>query len=107
TIITDHHAIPPECTPKSAIAVLNQTQQGCNYPDKAIAGCMVSWLFMAALRRKYLQNNKMISQSYGLINLLDFVAIGTVADCVSIATIHNNRIVTKFGIEQLKNNQRL
>ncbi|ABO47292.1 single-stranded-DNA-specific exonuclease RecJ [Francisella tularensis] len=107
TIITDHHAIPPEGTPKSAIAVLNPTQQGCNYPDKAIAGCMVAWLFMAALRRKYLQNNKMISQSYGLSNLLDFVAIGTVADCVSMATSHNNRIVTKFGIEQLKNNQRL
>lgn len=49
----------------------------------------------------------MISQSYGLSNLLDFVAIGTVADCVSMATSHNNRIVTKFGIEQLKNNQRL
>lgn len=107
TIITDHHAIPPEGTPQSAIAVLNPTQQGCNYPDKAIAGCMVAWLFMAALRRKYLQNNKMISQSYGLSNLLDFVAIGTVADCVSMATSHNNRIVTKFGIEQLKNNQRL
>ncbi|MBK2110738.1 single-stranded-DNA-specific exonuclease RecJ [Francisella tularensis subsp. novicida FSC159] len=107
TIVTDHHAIPPEGTPKSAIAVLNPTQQGCNYPDKAIAGCMVAWLFMAALRRKYLQNSKMISQSYGLSNLLDFVAIGTVADCVSMATSHNNRIVTKFGIEQLKNNQRL
>ncbi|AEB28368.1 single-stranded-DNA-specific exonuclease RecJ [Francisella hispaniensis] len=107
TIVTDHHAIPPEGAPKSAIAVLNPNQQGCNYPDKAIAGCMVAWLFMAALRRKYLQNNKAISQTYGLSNLLDFVAIGTVADCVSMATSHNNRIVTKFGIEQLKNNQRL
>ena len=106
-IVTDHHAIPPEGAPKSAIAVLNPTQQDCNYPDKAIAGCMVAWLFMAALRRKYLQNNKVISQTYGLINLLDFVAIGTVADCVSMATSHNNRIVTKFGIDQLKNNQRL
>ncbi|APC91959.1 MULTISPECIES: single-stranded-DNA-specific exonuclease RecJ [Francisella] len=107
TIVTDHHAIPPEGAPKSAIAVLNPSQQGCNYPDKAIAGCMVAWLFMAALRRKYLQNNKAISQTYGLSNLLDFVAIGTVADCVSMATSHNNRIVTKIGIEQLKNNQRL
>lgn len=57
-IVTDHHAIPPDGPPKSAIAVLNPTQQDCNYPDKAIAGCMVAWLFMAALRRKYLQNNK-------------------------------------------------
>ncbi|MDE4951222.1 single-stranded-DNA-specific exonuclease RecJ, partial [Francisella tularensis subsp. holarctica] len=77
---TDHHAIPPEGTPKSAIAVLNPTQQGCNKPDKAIAGCMVAWLFMAALRIKYMQNKKMIYQTNCLSNMLYFVAIGTVAD---------------------------
>lgn len=44
TIVTDHHGIPPEGAPKSAVAVLNPTQDGCNYPDKAIAGCMVAWL---------------------------------------------------------------
>lgn len=107
TIVTDHHGIPPEGAPKSAVAVLNPTQDGCAYPDKAIAGCMVAWLFMAALRRKYIQNNKEISKSYGLSNLLDFVAIGTVADCVSMANSHNNRIVTKFGLRQLKENNRL
>ncbi|API86372.1 single-stranded-DNA-specific exonuclease RecJ [Francisella uliginis] len=107
TIVTDHHGIPPEGAPKSAIAVLNPTQNGCNYPDKAIAGCMVAWLFMAALRRKYIQNNKPVSKSYGLSNLLDFVAIGTVADCVSMANSYNNRIVTKLGIQQLKENDRL
>jgi single-stranded-DNA-specific exonuclease len=57
TIITDHHGIPPDGVPKSAVAVLNPVQQGCNYPDKAIAGCMVAWLFMAALRRHFIQNN--------------------------------------------------
>lgn len=107
TIVTDHHGIPTEGAPKSAIAVLNPTQDGCNYPDKAIAGCMVAWLFMAALRRKYIENNKPVSKSYGLSNLLDFVAIGTVADCVSMASSYNNRIVTKLGLEQLKENDRL
>ncbi|MED7789141.1 single-stranded-DNA-specific exonuclease RecJ [Francisella sp. 19X1-34] len=107
TIVTDHHGIPPEGAPKSAVAVLNPTQDGCNYPDKAIAGCMVAWLFMAALRRKYIQNNKAVSKSYGLSNLLDFVAIGTVADCVSMANSYNNRIVIKLGIQQLKENDRL
>ncbi|MDE4970167.1 single-stranded-DNA-specific exonuclease RecJ, partial [Francisella tularensis subsp. holarctica] len=42
-----------------------------------------------------------------LSNLLVFVSIGTVAVCVSMATSHNNSFVTKFVIEQLKNNQRL
>lgn len=107
TIVTDHHGIPPEGTPKSAVAVLNPTQADCNYPDKAIAGCMVAWLFMAALRRKFIENNQPLSTSYGLSNLFDLVAIGTVADCVSMANSHNNRIVTKLGIEQLKQSNRV
>ncbi len=107
TIVTDHHGIPPEGTPKSAVGVLNPTQADCNYPDKAIAGCMVAWLFMAALRRKFIENNKPLSKNYGLSNLFDLVAIGTVADCVSMANSHNNRIVTKLGIEQLKQSNRV
>ena len=107
TIVTDHHGIPPEGTPKSAVAVLNPTEADCNYPDKAIAGCMVAWLFMAALRRKFIENNQPLSTSYGLSNLFDLVAIGTVADCVSMANSHNNRIVTKLGIEQLKQSNRV
>ncbi|MFT4693628.1 MAG: single-stranded-DNA-specific exonuclease [Francisella sp.] len=107
TIVTDHHGIPPEGTPKSAVAVLNPTQADCNYPDKAIAGCMVAWLFMAALRRKFIESNQPLSASYGLSNLFDLVAIGTVADCVSMANSHNNRIVTKLGIEQLKQSNRV
>ena len=107
TIVTDHHGIPPEGTPKSAVAVLNPTQDDCNYPDKAIAGCMVAWLFMAALRRKFIENNQPLSTTYGLSNLFDLVAIGTVADCVSMANSHNNRIVTRLGIEQLKQSNRV
>ncbi len=59
--------------------MLNPTQADCNYPDKAIAGCMVV-TFMAALRRKFIENNQSLSTSYGLSNLFDLVAIGTVAD---------------------------
>lgn len=106
TIVTDHHAIPPEGVPKSAVAVLNPTQEGCEFPDKSIAGCYVAWLFMAALRRKFIEENREMSKTYSLTELLDFVAIGTVADCVSMANSFNNRIITKLGIEQLKKNNR-
>ena len=106
TIVTDHHAIPAEGVPKSAIAVINPTQSGCKYPDKYIAGCFVAWLFMAGLRRKFIQNNKPLLSQCSLTELLDFAAIGTVADCVSMAKSFNNRIVTKAGIEQLKSNFR-
>ncbi|AXA34182.1 single-stranded-DNA-specific exonuclease RecJ [Francisella adeliensis] len=107
TIVTDHHGIPPEGSPKSAVAVLNPTQTDCNYPDKFIAGCMVAWLFMAALRRKFIQENIPILTGFALSNLFDLVAIGTVADCVSMANSHNNRIVTKLGLKQLEKSDRI
>lgn len=107
TIVTDHHAIPTTGVPESAVAVINPTQEGCNYPDKLIAGCMVAWLFMGALRRKCIEESYQLSNQTSLINLLDFVAIGTVADCVSMANSPNNRIVIRNGIEQLRNNDRL
>ena len=106
TIVTDHHGLPPEGAPKSAVAVINPSQDDCDYPDKSIAGCMVAWLLMAALRRKFILNNIAISTNYGLKELFDFVAIGTVADCVSMADSHNNRIVTKIGMSLLKDNDR-
>ena len=106
TIVTDHHSVPLEGAPKSAIAVLNPNQLNCHYPDKSIAGCMVAWLFMAALRRKFIENSKKLGDSYSLSDLLDLVAVGTVADCVSMANSHNNRIVTKLGIEKLRHNNR-
>ena len=106
TIVTDHHTIPENGVPKSAYAVINPIQKGCNYPDKYIAGCFVAWLFMAGLRRKFIQENKKISSSYSLVNLLDFVAVGTIADCVSMAKSFNNRIVTTLGIQQIKKNNR-
>ena len=106
TIVTDHHAIPENGVPKSAYAVINPIQKDCNYSDKYIAGCFIAWLFMAGLRRKFIQENKRISLSYSLVNLLDFVAVGTIADCVSMAKSFNNRIVTTLGIQQIKKNNR-
>ncbi|MGD2006529.1 MAG: DHH family phosphoesterase, partial [Pseudomonadales bacterium] len=51
-IVGDHHAIPSEGIPSSALAVVNPTRADCDYPDSSIAGVMVSWLIMSALRAK-------------------------------------------------------
>jgi len=37
--------------PASAWAVVNPNRAECLYPDKAIAGCMVSWLVMSFLSK--------------------------------------------------------
>lgn len=104
-IVTDHHEIPIEGIPKSAIAVINPTRQDCNYPDRFIAGCMVAWLLMAALRAALLRSgySKDLPKLGGI---LDFVAVGTIADCVSIAKSRNNRIVVNAGLQLISQYKR-
>lgn len=104
-IVTDHHEIPSDGIPKSAYAVLNPTRNDCAYQDTYIAGCMVAWLLMTVVRKELISLNYLSSDAPSLGKLLDYVAVGTVADCVSIARSINNRIVIYFGIkliEQLK-----
>lgn len=104
-IVTDHHEIPVDGIPKSAVAVLNPTRPDCQYPDRFVAGCMVAWLFMAALRQALL-DNKIVQQIPKLGELLDFVAVGTIADCVSIAKSKNNRIVVMRGMQLIQQAKR-
>ena len=96
-IVTDHHAIPLEGVPKSAFCTVNPTQKECKYPSKVIAGCMVSWLVMCSLRNNLVSKNILSSGSPKLGGLLDFAALGTVADAVSLAC-PVNRAVVRSGL---------
>lgn len=99
-IVTDHHEIPSEGIPQSAYAVLNPTRADCDYTDNGIAGCMVAWLLMTGVRNKLASLKNVIIPS--LSGLLDFVACGTVADCVSMANSVNNRAVVKYGMQLIQ-----
>ncbi len=98
-IVTDHHEIPVEGVPKSAYACLNPTREDCGYEDPYIAGCMVAWLLMAATRKKLIELHYLPENFPSLADSLDFVAVGTVADCVSIARSQNNRAVVTYGLK--------
>lgn len=98
-IVTDHHQIPTEGCPKSAYACLNPARSECQYGDPYIAGCMVAWLLMAAVRKKLMDWNYLPKTEASLTDSLDFVAVGTVADCVSIARSANNRAVVSYGLK--------
>lgn len=97
-IVTDHHEIPKEGPPASAYACLNPTQLECGYGDPYIAGCMVAWLLMAATRQKLIDYGYLSSNAPRLVDSLDFVAVGTIADCVSMARSLNNRAVIAYGL---------
>lgn len=104
-IVTDHHAIPQEGIPTSAFATINPTRNDCSYPDTTIAGCMVAWLLMSQLRTELI-DSKMIHENIPkLSGLLDFVALGTVADAVSLSS-PINRAVVNVGLKVMNLLQR-
>ncbi len=105
-IVTDHHEIPKEGIPLSALVCLNPTREDCGYGDPYIAGCMVAWLLMAATRQILMQSGYLSSDAPSLLDSLDFVAVGTIADCVSIARSVNNRAVVSYGIRIIEKGNR-
>ena len=105
-IVTDHHALPKEGPPESAYACLNPTRKECQFPDPFIAGCMVAWLFMAATKNTLQEAHKLDKTCPSMAELLDFVAVGTVADCVSLSRSINNRSVIRYGLTKIQQQTR-
>lgn len=104
-IVTDHHELPEEGLPRSAYACVNPQRDDCEYPDKAIAGGMVLWLLLRAVRKILIEVDYAPARSARLETLLDYVACSTVADCVSMAS-HNNRAIVRAGLAQMNALQR-
>ena len=104
-IVTDHHAIPQQGIPLSALATINPTRDDCDYPDVTIAGCMVSWLLMSHLRTELINTDNLDKNSAKLSGLLDFVSLGTVADAVSLSS-PINRAVVNAGLKVMNQLQR-
>ena len=105
-IVTDHHRVSDRGPPASAWAVVNPNRADCRYPDKAIAGCMVSWLVMSFLRQRLIDQGVLVPTTPKLGDLLDYVALGTVADCVSLGSSETNRAVVKAGLSLIARQQR-
>ena len=92
-IVTDHHLLPMEGVPMSAYAVINPQRQDCQY-DNDIAGCGVAWLLMTAVSQEL---GCGMDQKRLLHRFLDYVALGTVADLVSLSS-PINRYFVKQGL---------
>ena len=105
-IVTDHHQVSVHGPPPSAYAVVNPNRVDCHYPDKAIAGCMVSWLVMSHVRQGLIDQQAIAADTPKLGDLLDYVALGTVADCVSLGSSETNRAIVKAGLSLIRKQQR-
>ena len=98
-VISDHHHPDGENLPP-AFAVINPKQHGDIYPDKYLAGVGIAYKIAEALLQK------LNGQAYNvrLIDLLDLVALGTVADLAPL--IGENRFLVRKGLRQLRETKR-
>jgi single-stranded-DNA-specific exonuclease len=101
TLITDHHL--PGATLPDAAAIVNPNQPGCPFPSKSIAGVGVIFYVMLALRGQLRASGWFAEQLIpepNLADLLDLVALGTVADVVALD--RNNRILVDEGLKRIR-----
>jgi len=89
-IVIDHHQ--PQKEVPSAMAIINP-KYDTNYPFRELAGVGVSYKVVQALYLKLKRNQD------DLRNLLDYVALGSIAD--SVPFIDENRILIKCGLKVL------
>ena len=98
-LITDHH-LPGEQLPAAA-CIVNPNQHGCLFPSKHLAGVGVMFYVLVALRAELRRRDWFRERKEpNLADLLDLVALGTVADVVRLDD--NNRILIDQGLRRIR-----
>ncbi|QOL52126.1 single-stranded-DNA-specific exonuclease RecJ [Massilia litorea] len=98
-VVTDHH-LPGDALPPARV-IVNPNQPECGFPSKHLAGVGVVFYVLLALRAELRRRGVFDAQSQPkLDNLLDLVALGTVADVVKLDA--NNRILVAQGIKRMR-----
>jgi single-stranded-DNA-specific exonuclease len=102
-VVTDHH-LPGEQLPNAA-AIVNPNQPGCGFPSKNLAGVGVMFYTLLAVRAELRRRDAFgaagtESAEPNLGELLDLVALGTVADVVALD--RNNRVLVAQGLKRIR-----
>lgn len=103
-LITDHH-LPGQETPQAA-CIINPNQRGCTFASKHLAGVGVMFYCLLGLRAELRARGAYIAEQGAqkpepnLTELLDLVALGTVADLVKLD--ENNRILVEQGLRRIR-----
>ena len=90
-LITDHH-LPPAVLPR-ANAIVNPSMPGGRFSGKHLAGVGVVFYLLAAL-------GKALGRPNAVLELVDLVALGTVADLVVLD--RTNRILVSEGLRRIR-----
>lgn len=100
-LVTDHHLPGPELP--AADAIVNPNQPGCDFPSKSLAGVGVIFYVLMALRARLRELDWFARAGLkepNLGDLLDLVALGSVADVVPLDA--NNRILVHQGLARIR-----
>ncbi len=103
-LVTDHH-LPADTTPAAA-CIVNPNQHGCTFKSKNLAGVGVMFYVLLALRAELRKRGAFTKKTEyslaepNLTELLDLVALGTVADLVKLDA--NNRILVEQGLRRIR-----
>jgi len=99
TLVTDHH-LPGDELPEADV-IVNPNQPGCDFPSKSLAGVGVMFYTLLALRAELRERGAFADgKGPNLAELLDLVALGTVADVVALD--RNNRILVSQGLARMR-----
>ena len=102
-ILTDHHSLGPTLPP--ALAVINPKREESRYPFRHLAGVGVAFKLAQALlrveRQVPLRRREVTLEE---ADLLDLVALGTVADIVPL--VGENRALVSDGLQRLNDPRR-
>jgi single-stranded-DNA-specific exonuclease len=100
-LVTDHH-LPPAELPE-ADAIVNPNLLDDKFPSGALAGVGVMFYVLLALRSRLREQHWFEEQQVAepnLAQLLDYVALGTVADVVALDQV--NRILVYQGLQRIR-----
>ena len=97
-LITDHH-LPGAQLPDASV-IVNPNLAGSTFGSRSLAGVGVAFYLMAALRRTLDAQQLTPRGASGVAELLDLVALGTVADVVPLDA--NNRVLVSQGLKRIR-----
>jgi single-stranded-DNA-specific exonuclease len=100
-IVIDHHQLPEGESP--AFALINPRRADDAFPFKGLASCGVAFYLAAALRSR-LKDDPTRGAGFDPRDLLDLVALGTIADVVPL--VDENRILVTHGLRVLSARKR-
>ncbi|MCK5807581.1 single-stranded-DNA-specific exonuclease RecJ [bacterium] len=101
-IVVDHHHVGEKIP--DAVAIVNPHQKECQYPFEDMAAVGVAFSLLMVLKKKVDEDGFFKGQLPNLLDYMDIVALGTVADMVPLQ--ESNRIFVKYGLAQMVKNNR-